>query len=776
MIDPETLFEAKAESLAATMGSHAAMVGFMIPDYQRTYDWKRENIERLLEDCLTGFDNCWRSNGEATSYTFLGTIILVNGRLSKERSFDGTSLTVVDGQQRLTTLSILCCVLVEALVHHQHDADDSLKAATRQWLKEEVGFHIVALFDCVVGQLRERGTNHPFPRIVRQRADTRASNPREAEYRSVMARFLQDFATFFVKDATKFEPSRELENNNEAQRLFSNYDFIKEQVDLALVTVGDNSERFKLDFDRSGRDRFDRRGVRRLFEKLDTDPDVANQAFADVHRTPAVAPLVRLIAFSSYIAKCVILTRVETEDDSYAFDIFDSLNTTGEPLTAIETLRPRIIQFEAEQGRFDGSESQQHLEALSTYLDDEYPNTEDRQKATKELLVSFALYFNGHKLGLPLNPQRTYLRSSFGGYSTDGNGRTKRRRFVKGLADLAEFRHRYWRLNRSGALDADPNASDSVRLCFAFVRAMQTSLTIPLLARYWALWRSGDMPESEFREAAKAISAYIILRRAVTGGTAGIDSEFRRMMGYKPASGAPTFCAGQDWSNDLPDASTLKAELRNRYLKLKPCDATDRAAWVDQTRAKPLAEHSRPLCRVLLLAAAHNARPDPAAPGLLTRQDIVPSEELDYLSHAKWSSDLYATVEHVAPDSDSQGLWDSAIYGDDTKHSLGNLVLLPLPENAMIGNAGWTKKKLLYRAFTAPTEPEKQNAVQEARANGLSFSKKAMDLLTANQRLPMLESLNTVDVWDRAAIEQRSKRLMELAWDQIWPWLQSDDH
>ena len=120
--------------------------------------------------------------------------------------------------------------------------------------------------------------------------------------------------------------------------------------------------------------------------------------------------MVRLIAFSSYLTRCVILTRVETENDSYAFDIFDALNTTGEPLTALETLRPGIIQFEDNKDGFEGSESQRCLAKLRENLDEVFVQTELRQKATKELLVSFALYFEGHKLGMPLNAQRTYLR------------------------------------------------------------------------------------------------------------------------------------------------------------------------------------------------------------------------------------------------------------------------------------------------------------------------------------------------------------------------------
>ena len=748
------------------MNSHAGRMGFRIPDYQRTYDWKIENIKRLLEDCLHGFDNCWRST--APSYTFLGTIILVNEKQSKERVFDGTSLAVVDGQQRLTTLNLLCCVLIEALIQHQHDIS-SLNQANRDWLKEEIDFHMHTLFDCVVGRLPQRGRDFQFPRIVRG-IDTRASNARDAEYRSVVGKFFRDFGQFYADQQHQFKPK--LEGGSEAQRLRTNYDFIKLQVDLALDRVSNNEKDYALDFERTGHREFTHANVRCLFEKLDsTNQSAANKAIDKVSNTPSVSALATLIAFSSYVTSNVILTRVETDDDNYAFDIFDALNTTGEPLTAIETLRPRIIQFENRQGGFAGSESEQYLLTLAKHLDQIYTDTEKRQKVTKELIVSFALYLEGNKIGLPLNTQRTYLRSGFDTFPNNAAGAAQRRWFVKSIADVAEFRYRYWYRDRPGAVAShSAYARDEFKLCIALINAMNTSLALPLLARYWVLGQSGEIPEREFVDVTMALTAFLVLRRTATGGTAGIDSEFRRLMSSRPATGGDPLCAGRKRQNKLLSADALKAELHERYLKA-PCDMSDKHTWVDQARSVPLASYSRPLCRFLLLAGSHNAGPDAESPGLLTRDGVRRSEDLNYLSFAKWESSLYETVEHVAPDSDSRGTWDPDIYEDNARHSLGNLILLPQKENIKIGNADWTKKKLYYQALTARTEPEKEAALRKAKSSGLPFDKKTRLLLDANERLGMLDSLSSVHTWDRRLIEKRTERLLSLAWDQIWPWL-----
>ena len=97
------IYSAKSDHFQGTMTCYNENVGFRVPEYQRTYDWNEDNIKRLLEDCLNRFYNLSISNNE--SYTFLGTLILV--KEESESSFNGTSLSVVDGQQRLITLILI---------------------------------------------------------------------------------------------------------------------------------------------------------------------------------------------------------------------------------------------------------------------------------------------------------------------------------------------------------------------------------------------------------------------------------------------------------------------------------------------------------------------------------------------------------------------------------------------------------------------------------------------------------------------------------------------
>ena len=764
------LFEAKADNLWETMTSYGGNVGFRIPEYQRTYDWSQEKIKRLLEDCLNGF--YYLSNkSERESYTFLGTLILV--REKPEPSFDGTSLSVVDGQQRLTTLILLCCALIEELFLRQ-DAVQHLRPSTADWIKREIEYIRESLFSCVIGQLHSRGKPFPFPRIVRHLDDNRARSFSDSEYRSVVAKFLSEFAKYYQDEKTSFCPTR-LNRDAEERRYFQNYKYIKRQVQSGIYedkATPDNSRQDDVEHEQIQQNDFKQKRLFSLFEKLDMLPSQTekNRARDDIASIAKSSGLVRMILFSYYLLKSVVLTRVETRDEDYAFDIFDALNTTGEPLTALETFKPRIIRFEnpPSGSGYSGSKAEADFKRLEANLNDIYPETEKRQQSTKELLVTFALYLQGHKLPLDLASQRLYLRTKF----EEARDRDLKRKIVESLADIAEFRQTYWNQDSIPLLNTrhSKEVSAQLKLCCTFISEMKTSLVSPILARYWVQYRR-DRDEHAFTEAVQALTAFLVLRRSITGNTGRIDSDFRKIMKDEPQSEDSGFSVGLDYSNSLPSLDMLKETLR-RYLMAPAIRVENKETWLSRACEVGLADYSRPLCRFLLFAASHQARPNLNEPGLLTREKVRKSDELDFLNFDKWQDDRYATVEHVAPNSDSSSGWDKGIYQQQaTRHTIGNIVLLPKKENSSVGNAPWTRKKIFYSALTAKTEEERDEQFKKAKRAGLDFRKETKNLLKEQERLSMLDPIVNVDKWTGSIIRKRTKNTLELAWDIISPWL-----
>lgn len=80
---------------------------FIIPIYQRTYSWTRRQCEQLWADILRA------GRDEKTAGHFVGSIVYVTKDIYSVGSMP--ELLVIDGQQRLTTVSLIIAALSEAL-------------------------------------------------------------------------------------------------------------------------------------------------------------------------------------------------------------------------------------------------------------------------------------------------------------------------------------------------------------------------------------------------------------------------------------------------------------------------------------------------------------------------------------------------------------------------------------------------------------------------------------------------------------------------------------
>jgi uncharacterized protein with ParB-like and HNH nuclease domain len=72
---------------------------YNIPEYQRPYEWDIDKCETLWNDLINNYNN-------PDDGYFLGIIVLIESKDKKKIEYD-----VVDGQQRLISLSLLLRVL-----------------------------------------------------------------------------------------------------------------------------------------------------------------------------------------------------------------------------------------------------------------------------------------------------------------------------------------------------------------------------------------------------------------------------------------------------------------------------------------------------------------------------------------------------------------------------------------------------------------------------------------------------------------------------------------
>lgn len=95
-------FQAKDCTLSDLLSKGVAL---KMPPYQRSYSWEKREALDLFNDLINASEN--------DEPHFIGAIVLVTDE-------DGR-LLIVDGQQRLTTLTILCCVLRDIGIGEKHD-------------------------------------------------------------------------------------------------------------------------------------------------------------------------------------------------------------------------------------------------------------------------------------------------------------------------------------------------------------------------------------------------------------------------------------------------------------------------------------------------------------------------------------------------------------------------------------------------------------------------------------------------------------------------------
>ncbi|MCX7165111.1 MAG: DUF262 domain-containing HNH endonuclease family protein [Rhodocyclales bacterium] len=108
---------------------------FEIPDYQRPYAWTTEQAEELFNDLIAAMQDARRAG--ATSQYFLGSIVLIkNDR--EPKSF------VVDGQQRLTTLTMLFSALRVVMTDAADDITDFLYKKGKASLGETNEYRLIA--------------------------------------------------------------------------------------------------------------------------------------------------------------------------------------------------------------------------------------------------------------------------------------------------------------------------------------------------------------------------------------------------------------------------------------------------------------------------------------------------------------------------------------------------------------------------------------------------------------------------------------------------------
>ncbi|MFI2618517.1 DUF262 domain-containing protein [Streptomyces sp. NPDC018584] len=773
------IFEAQSKSLRELLSDNG--LGLYLPPYQRPYGWGKDKVEKLLDDTLHGLKNL----GEAPdSFTFLGTVITIHDvnhvtvRPIVKPEVPSKVLTVIDGQQRLSSLLILLVGLhnltrQQAWKVFKGKEPDPADSARTHLYSETI--NILQMLGAAFYERKNFGTTPIYPRLIRAFHDQWAKDEKLKKYESPIANLIYTYSVLADSEPASSKPT----------------DFKPKARPDAGDGEGDLIKRFN-----EIRTALSKLAQRKAIEELEDLPSLATLAtgiefqralfnheldpelctWLEQLQDEPEAELMRLVMFAAYCLNRIALTVVQGKDEDYAFTIFESLNTTGEPLTAFETFLPRVVMAEKIQD-YQDSDAYAYMKGVQGYLD-HFDVGDKLQNATRDLLVTFALAETGKKLSKRLPDQRVYMRDSFERYKDSADDRSA---YLRHLSDTAAFVGKTWEPAANSprtlfGLEATA-MTDTVKLCLAFLNSLNHSIAIAPLVRFYSEAVHADEGEArskridEFEKAIKAITAFTVFWRATRRGTGNIDSQYRAVMAGDSLTGIGPLArqwAVTDASKPDPvvDAEALKKELAARLSHPKHGDVPNLPSFLASASALPLYSISRPLTRFLLLAAYHDTLEDQANPGLIIQGKAGVAS---CFTADGWADETHLTIEHIAPQQATGG-WDQEFYSQkETVHKLGNLVLAPGAANTSLSSRPWTEKRVLYAALGAPTADDSKSILN---SSGLTFAQTTEDLAAMSRYLPHLRALGQrEDEWDPTFMDQRAEVLLRLVYTRLKGWL-----
>lgn len=775
------IFEAQSKSLRELLSDNG--LGLYLPPYQRPYGWGKDKVEKLLDDTLHGLRNL----GEAPdSFTFLGTVITihdvnhvtVNPIVKPE--VPSKVLTVIDGQQRLSSMLILLVSLHSLIRQHswkvfKGKTPDSSDTARVALYSETI--NILQMLGIAFYERHNFGTTPIYPRLIRAFDDQWAKDTKNKLYESPIAHLVYSYSVKadsepLTAKPTDFKPKARAHVGEGEEALIRRFGEIRSSLTKLAQrkTVEELEDLPPLSTLASKIE-----SQRALFNH-ELDPELCK--WIDGLEGEPEAVLMRLVMFAAYVLNRIALTVVQGKDEDYAFTIFESLNTTGEPLTAFETFLPRVVMAEKIQ-KYQDSDAHGYMKAVQSYLD-RFSVGEKLQNATRELLVTFALAETGRKLSKRLPDQRVYMKDTFDRHKDSDDCRAA---YLRHLRDTAIFVGTTWEPEKDATrqLAGLPATAmtDTVKLCLAFLNAMNHTIAIAPLVRFYSEavqaeeGQKRDERVAEFETAIKAITAFTVFWRATRRGTGNIDSQYRAVMAGDSLTGIGPLA--RTWTDpDRKDPEpTVDAEALKKELAARLSDTDNKyggipnlASFLAAASSLPLYTISKPLTRFLLLAAYNDTIEDPANPGLIKqgKAGVAPC-----FTSEGWSDETHFTIEHIAPQQETGG-WNEDFYSEkEIVHRIGNLVLAPGAANTSLSSRPWTEKKVLYAALGAPTA---EDAKAMLSGSGMTFAQSTEDLAKLSRYLPHLRALGQRDVeWDPAFMDRRAHVLLRHAYARLKDWL-----
>lgn len=660
---------------------------YFIPEYQRMYEWGEDNIEQLFDDVIRGIYSLDKTlsqvDRELRFSKFLGCVIIWSRNF---RATDGANSCdignqnkvneVIDGQQRLSTFLIICTRFYANINKLKIQLDKNIEEESRLFFQlEECAKRLLSIFT----RRSNNTTKCYFPALIRQADDRWDCNCTQPSlYTSPISKYLN---LFFVNIKNGNTALSSVKSDDEAL-----HKIIDKIDDLIAIHCA------KTEF----------RGLEDKLFDTDVFTDELNplgaseiKIFGNVNLGESARQTVVNLSFLHYFLKYCAVTVISSPHESKALDMFQSLNSTGMQLNALQIFKPHLSRVYTAEAPFSAHSEFTLYNKLESWIDN---NKRQKEMRLKVFFLRLGQVFSGTDIRAALSSQKNWIVDEFNNYVTQPSlfiaimyylKEYLAQFVVKSKAELENNGFSNIKLIHSEACFTAA-LSEEAKLCMLFIKDVKHDLAHSVLILFYLKFRlsatedEAEKSKMEFEKVLKAVTAFFFLWRTTIRTYP--DATYSSLLtNYFSFSALPN-----------RDVKTLDADYVIKKLKTK-------IKWEIRKKTRKMGYPATPklaygssnhLIRLALLIYSHKSKPMTGIHLGLIEDN---SSGHDFLNARSWSDNDLMSIEHIVPQkaevTSDLDLWKSTFLNNTASiNSIGNLTLLSQPVNSSVGEDTASKR------------------------------------------------------------------------------------